>query len=420
MEFLAYSTFLSVLWIAGAQSPTSLQFVEFWFRHGERLPTNYVYFPTDPQPLIPYTEAEAGELTNRGIQEAFQRGEFIRKNYGNFLGNVYRPSQIHVWTANDNRTVTSAQAVLAGAYKPDKAHLWSSTLNWQPVAVHTDPTIDWVSTGINNVCPTYEETFYASAAYQDILGYFDPSLIEFLENSTGVPIKTPIDFNHIIDALNTKITLNDTRLPYPKWAEPIRGNISEIRTIFHQKMVDAQNDTAGKYHAELLLSYIEDHLNRPPSKKNKAVFVSGHDTNFFTLGRHLNITPMANKMVSYAALLAVELHLINGTYFVRLNFAPSLNAQPRVVDIPQCPSPCKLETLRALLKNSRMTRSEWELTCRGYGVQNSEDAILTASMLILLAVFIISTVILACTTISYRKQIKELQDPERRRLLDDS
>ncbi|EPB67398.1 histidine acid phosphatase, partial [Ancylostoma ceylanicum] len=256
MGLLAYSTFLSVLWIAVAQSPTSLQFVEFWFRHGERLPTHYVYFPTDPQPLIPYTEAEAGELTNRGIQEAFQRGELIRKKYGNFLGSVYRPSQIHVWTGNDNRTVTSAQAVLAGAYKPDKAHQWSSILDWQPVAVHTDPTIDW-------------------------------------------------------------ITLNDTRLPYPKWAEPIRANISDIRTVFHQKMVDAQNDTAGKYHAELLLSYIEDHLNRPAGKKNKAVFVSGHDTNFMTLGRNLNITPMADEMVSYAALLAVELHLINGTYFVK-------------------------------------------------------------------------------------------------------
>ncbi|EPB65699.1 histidine acid phosphatase, partial [Ancylostoma ceylanicum] len=184
MGLLAYSTFLSVLWIAVAQSPTSLQFVEFWFRHGERLPTHYVYFPTDPQPLIPYTEVEAGELTNRGIQEAFQRGQFIRKNYGNFLGSVYRPSQIHVWTGNDNRTVTSAQAVLAGAYKPDKAHQWSSILDWQPIAVHTDPTIDWVSTGINGVCPMYEKTFYASAQYQDILGYFDPSLIEFLENNT--------------------------------------------------------------------------------------------------------------------------------------------------------------------------------------------------------------------------------------------
>ncbi|VDO87490.1 unnamed protein product [Heligmosomoides polygyrus] len=405
--------------------------------------------------------------------QAYQRGEFIRQRYGDFLGQVYRPSEIHVWTGNDNRTVASAEAVLAAAFKPDAEHKWSNKLDWQPVAVHTDPTIDWVSTGINGVCPEYERTYFESPAYLEILAPFDPELISFLENSTGVSIESPIDFNHVIDSLMTKVgdvlfvryiysmsrpsldfleitpqyswiptasesfpqeianvlnhpvcplqmILNDKALPYPKWAEPLRQNVSAIRTTFHQRMVDSQNDTAGRYHLEMLLSFIEDHLNRPVDKKNKAVFVSGHDTNFLTIGRQLGDSTMANEMVSYAALLAIELHLNNGTYYVELWHAPSLEAELTRLNIPLCMNPCKLDTLQNALKDRRLTRTAWELECRGFGPQGMDDSIITASMILLLAVFIISTVVLACTTFSYRKQLKELQDPERRRLLEES
>ncbi|KAK6032010.1 hypothetical protein OSTOST_01818 [Ostertagia ostertagi] len=75
-----------------------------------------------------------------------------------------------------NRTVTSAQAVLAAVYKPDKDHKWTSELNWQPVAVHTDPTIDWVSTGIDDTCSEYEKSFFESPQYKEVLAPFDPKL----------------------------------------------------------------------------------------------------------------------------------------------------------------------------------------------------------------------------------------------------
>ncbi|KAK6031174.1 histidine acid phosphatase [Ostertagia ostertagi] len=398
--------FLIVLLVyTAAQNPSpTLQFVEFWFRHGERTPTHYMYFPNE-SPSVRYTEAEAGELTNRGIQQAYQRGTFIRKRYDGFLGNVYHPSEIHTWTGNDNRTVTSAQAVLAAVYKPDKDHKWTSELNWQPVAVHTDPTIDWVSTGIDDTCSEYEKSFFESPQYKEVLAPFDPKLIEFLENNTAVNITTPADFNNVIDSLVTKLTMNDPRLPYPGWAAPIRNNVTWLRTVFHQRMIDAQSETAGRYHSEMLLSFIEDHLSRPQILKNKAVFISGHDSNFMALGRQLNITRIANEMVPYAALLAVELHTINGTNVVEIWLSPSLNDELVRMDIPQCPNPCKLETLKEFLKGRRLTRDSW--------IQQS-------SIILLLAIFVVSTVVLACTTFSYRKQVKELQDPERRRLLEES
>ncbi|VDM63575.1 unnamed protein product [Angiostrongylus costaricensis] len=356
-----------------------------WIRHGERTPTQYVYFPNESPP-VRYTEAEPAELTNRGIQQAYERGEFIRNNYADFLGDVYLPSQIHVWSGENNRSVASAQALLAALYKPDNAHRWSNTLDWQPVAVHIDPTTDWVDVTIDRVCTTYKSKLFELPEYQNILNTFDPSLIDFLERNTGVAINSPLELNLVMDTLVTKLNMNDSRLPFPKWAEPIRDNVTELNTNLHQQLADAQRNTAGKYHAELLMSYIEDHVARQNSTRSKAVLISGHDTNFLAIGRQLNITPLANEMVPYASLLVVELHLVNGTYFV---------------------------------EDQRLNRVDWELKCRGIGPQMETFDILTASMILLIAVFVIAIVVLSCVSLSYRKQLKELKDPERRRLLPD-
>uniref|UniRef100_A0A0K0DNN0 G_PROTEIN_RECEP_F1_2 domain-containing protein n=1 Tax=Angiostrongylus cantonensis TaxID=6313 RepID=A0A0K0DNN0_ANGCA len=66
-----------------------------------------------------------------------------------------------------------------------------------------------------------------------------------------------------------------------------------------------------------------------------------------------------------------------------------------------------------------LNRVDWELKCRGIGPQSETFNILTASMILLIAVFIIAIVVLSCVSLSYRKQLKELKDPERRRLLPD-
>ncbi|VDO79012.1 unnamed protein product, partial [Haemonchus placei] len=266
MLALGYLLLLHLLVYTAAQNPLStLQFVAFWFRHGERTPTHYMYFPKEIPPLIRYTEAEPGELTNRGIQQAYQRGQFIRTHYDSFLGLVYRPSEL---------------------------------------------------------------------------------------------------------------IMNNTQLPYPRWAEPLRANVSLYRNIFHQRMIDAQSETAGRYHSEMLLSFIEDHLNRPLMARNKAVFISGHDSNFMALGRQLNITQIANEMLPFAALLTVELHVINGTNFVELWLSPTLTEELVRVDIPQCPNPCRLETLQNVLKDRRLSKPSWEAQCLGLEA-NAYDGIVT-------------------------------------------
>ncbi|KJH48779.1 histidine acid phosphatase [Dictyocaulus viviparus] len=418
MNFLRILTVLNVLHDVFTQKRSTLQFVEFWFRHGERTPTRYMYFPSDV-PLVPYSEAEAGELTNKGIQQAYQRGKFIRRNYDKFLGDTYHPSQIHVWAGDDNRTVISAEVVLAAVYEMDNEHSKLETLSWQPVATHNDPTIDWVAMGIEGLCTVYEKTFYESPEYQSILDAFNPTFIEFLENHTGVAIRSPIDFDHVTDALETKLMMNNFELPFPKWAEPIRLNITNIRSIFHQRIADAQRNTVGMYHSELFMSYIEDHISRPSRKKNRAVFISGHDVNLIAIGRQLNIAPLTTAIVPYAALLVVELHKINGSYFIEIWYASSLDDQLEQLTIPECGNPCSLGILRNILKDERLSRVDWELKCRGFGPQMGSDSIVIA-LILLIVTFFIATVMLLYRTLSYRKQLKDLKDPERRRLLLDN
>ncbi|KAJ1365075.1 hypothetical protein KIN20_025297 [Parelaphostrongylus tenuis] len=171
---------------------------------------------------------------------------------------------------------------------------------------------------------------------------------------------------------------------------------------------------------DLLMSYIEDYVARPNNTKSKAVFISGHDTNFLAIGRQLNITPLANEMVTYAALVVVELHLINGTHFVEIRFSPSLDdGQLTLLEIPGCANPCHLKTLQNILMGQRLNRIDWELKCTGVGPQAATFDILTGSMILLIAILIIAIVVLSCVALSYRKQLQEFKDPERRRLLPD-
>uniref|UniRef100_A0A1I7X610 Histidine acid phosphatase n=1 Tax=Heterorhabditis bacteriophora TaxID=37862 RepID=A0A1I7X610_HETBA len=222
--------FLQCLLGVISQNLSTLEFVQIWFRHGERLPTHYITFPNEPPLDFDYREiAELGELTteyrkdsveislelrnifkailyeiSRGVQQEYQVGSYIRDYYGPFFNYTYRPSEVHIWTGKDNRTVASALALVAGVYPPIGAQIWNATLNWQPVVVHTDETIDWVSTGIENECPMFEKNFFASPGFQSTLSDVDPHFIEFLRNNTGAPIDEPIDFNRVIDSLKVK------------------------------------------------------------------------------------------------------------------------------------------------------------------------------------------------------------------------
>ena len=72
----------------------------------------------------------------------YRIGEMLRKKYNDFLGSVYRPSEVYAFSSDVDRTKESMQLVLASLFKPNDRLRWNSELNWIPVAYNTKPVKD--------------------------------------------------------------------------------------------------------------------------------------------------------------------------------------------------------------------------------------------------------------------------------------
>ncbi|CAI4233176.1 unnamed protein product [Auanema sp. JU1783] len=397
-----------------SQQPSTLKFVQIWFRHGERLPTHFLNLPGDPYPSVYHEISEPGELTNNGVIQEYDLGLEIKKSYGDFIG-PYRASELRIWVGEDNRTVTSALAAGAALFPPAEGQKWNPDLPWLPIAVHSDPSLDWVSTGVEHECPVYEKTFFTSSDYQSMTGKLkNQKLLETIKkNLPLIPLHDIRDVNHILDSLYIRNILNDKRLPLPEWAKDISYDIRPVMIEIHERLTNLQSPIIG-YHRERVLSYMEDHLQR--SVKNKAVFLSGHDTNFMMLGKALGINELKTNLPSFGAHIAIELHEYNQTSYVKFFYTTGVG-EPLTEAIPSyCTEICTLQDVQNHNEYQRVLPLDMIKICKGL-TMSEQQSIVTGSLIAVLAVLLISTVILTYTTYSYRKQLIQMKDPECQRLL---
>ncbi|EGT30407.1 hypothetical protein CAEBREN_11765 [Caenorhabditis brenneri] len=399
----------------------SLKFVQIWFRHGERTPGHYIYFPGDDLNNTDYQQiAWPGELTKRGIYQEFKLGQRMNQYYGKHFGDMYRPNDFHVYTGVDNRTSASAQAFFTGFLPPNKDQQWHSELLWQPIALHTDASIDWVSLGALDNCPVYGATQRKSSEYKrvmDKMEEYDPELLELVRQHAGQPVTEAVIYNRVIDSLKVRKILDDDRLPYPEWARGFEKRIYNMSFLIHDGVVKIQNETIGDYHNELVMSYFETHLLK---NKTKGVFISGHDTNLVTIWESLRLDGHPEDIPNYGAHIAIELHENAGELTLKFFLAMGFN-QTRVELYPHFCSRglngCPWEEFKVITQGSRKPKSDWVFECQGYEKATEPVSTLTGSMIVLLSILLLSTIILGFTTFSYKRQLNNLRDPERARLL---
>ncbi|CAD6194282.1 unnamed protein product [Caenorhabditis auriculariae] len=413
---LLVAAIFSLISLHSADRDPTLEFVQIWFRHGERLPTHYLRLQNESFDFLDL--AYPGELTNRGLQQEYHLGQVLRKFYGDHFGEYYRPAEIFVYTGKDNRTSTSAQALFAGFFPPNEAQKWSSDLLWQPIAQHTDESIDWVSIGVQEDCPSYNEWFTGNQEYREISKKIEtlyPDMVQLLREKTGRQLDTPLAINRIFDSLKCRWLLNDPRLPVPDWAEKYIPQVLTASFMLHNDVLNMQNSTIGEYHNEVILSLMEDHMNR---KNFKGAFISGHDTNIVMLWKSLSLGAHPDEIPSYGSHLAVELHKQNGRRVVKFWLSMAAAENRTQLTTPMCGEPCFLENLQEITKGVRKLKTDWYAQCKGMeNLTSSPTSMVTVIMIIVTAILLLLTLILGCTTLSYRKQLKSLTDPERSRLL---
>ena len=126
------------------------------FRHGDRTPVNTfvgdLYNETQWQKYGGY-----GQLTQTGMSQHYEYGKYLRDRYAKFLDPLYDRNKVFVRSTNIDRTLMSANAMLAGLFPPTDYQKFNEKLNWQPIPIHTnDYNTDPIFFPTEN-CPRYQE-----------------------------------------------------------------------------------------------------------------------------------------------------------------------------------------------------------------------------------------------------------------------
>ncbi|MEQ2269163.1 hypothetical protein XENORESO_000612, partial [Xenotaenia resolanae] len=169
-----------------AAAERQLVYATVLFRHGDRSPVKA--FPTDPYQEDAWPQG-FGQLSQDGMRQHYELGQFLRTRYKNFLNESYIRHEILVRSTDFDRTLMSALANLAGLYPPKDQQIFSPSLKWQPIPVHTVPQSEerLLSFPLGD-CPRYKqlmnETEHTAEFLNVTTAYWD--LIELVKNKTGV------------------------------------------------------------------------------------------------------------------------------------------------------------------------------------------------------------------------------------------
>lgn len=75
-------------------------------------------------------------LSKEGKLQEYELGQYIRKEYKHFLDEIYKEDVIEMRSTGVERTIMSAQLLLAGLFPPKTHQLWHKNLNWQPIPIY--------------------------------------------------------------------------------------------------------------------------------------------------------------------------------------------------------------------------------------------------------------------------------------------
>ncbi len=117
------------------------------FRHGDRTPSNI--YPLNPNNVAAWWNKYGGltQLTQKGMYQGRQYGQYLRNIYANFLNPIYNKKEVLIKSTDYDRTLQAAYALLSGLYPPgNSTQRFDKKLDWQPIPVHA------TSKESDNVC----------------------------------------------------------------------------------------------------------------------------------------------------------------------------------------------------------------------------------------------------------------------------
>ncbi|XP_004762561.1 prostatic acid phosphatase isoform X2 [Mustela putorius furo] len=358
---LGLSFWLLLSWVDRGVVAKELKFVTLVFRHGDRSPIET--FPNDPIKESSWPQG-FGQLTQLGMEQHYELGQYIRKRYRKFLNESYKPEQVYIQSTDIDRTLMSAMVNLAGLFPPEGVSIWNPSLPWQPIPVHT------VSLSEDRLlylpfqdCPRFkelkEETLKSTEFQKRLHPY--KNFIETLPTFTGYHTEDLFGmWTKVYDPLFCESIHNFT---LPSWAT--EDTMFKLKKLSELSILSIYGIHKQKEKSRLqggvLVSEILTNMNSAtqPSNHRKLVMYSAHDTTVSGLQMALDV--YNGILPPYASCHIMELYLEKGEYFVEMYYRNETQHEPYPLTLPGCIPSCPLTEFTKLV--APVIPQDWSTEC---------------------------------------------------------
>uniref|UniRef100_A0A1A8E925 Lysosomal acid phosphatase n=1 Tax=Nothobranchius kadleci TaxID=1051664 RepID=A0A1A8E925_NOTKA len=331
-----------------------LAFVTVLFRHGDRSPIKA--FPTDAHQEEDWPQG-FGQLSQEGMRQHYELGQFFRNRYKNFLSESYNRREILVRSTDYDRTLMSAEANLAGLYPPSGQQIFMPSLKWQPIPVHTVPMSEerLLSFPLGD-CPRYQqlmnETEHSAEFINVTTTYQD--LIELVRNKSGLTTATVETVWSVHDTLFCESRHNFSA---PDWVTPDVMEKLKIVKDFGMQVIFGvyKQQEKSRLQGGMLLGEIVRNLSEmaipDPQRQFKLMMLSAHDSTVAALQASLDV--FNGIQPPYASCHMFELYRDdNGSASVSMFYRNDSKVEPYPLQLPGCALDCPLEDFVKITKLS--------------------------------------------------------------------
>lgn len=348
-------------WLDRGAVAKELKFVTLVFRHGDRSPIET--FPNDPFKESAWPQG-FGQLTQLGMEQHYELGEYIRKRYGKFLNESYKRQQVYVRSTDVDRTLMSAMTNLAALFPPEGISVWNPNLPWQPIPVHTVPLSEdrLLYLPFKN-CSRFEELLSETLKSEEFQKRLEPykDFIETLPKLSGFHGKKLFEiWSNIYDPLFCESVHNFT---LPSWAT--EDTMTKLKELSELSVLSLYGMHKQKEKARLqggvLVSEILNHMKSAthPWNQRKLVMYSAHDTTVSGLQMALDV--YNGILPPYASCHIMELYLDKGKYFIEMYYRNETQHEPHPLTLPGCTPSCPLMKFTELVAS--VIPRDWHSEC---------------------------------------------------------
>ncbi|XP_077347644.1 prostatic acid phosphatase-like isoform X5 [Lithobates pipiens] len=317
-----------------------LKLVIVVFRHGDR--SSGETYPNDKYKEDSWPDGY-GQLTQLGMEQHFELGQYLRKRYTGFLNETYNRHEVFVRSTDVDRTLMSVQANLAGLFPPTGRQVWNASIAWQPIPVHTIP--------------------------------------QSQDNMLFISTDSCPRFAQLVNETSTTEVFNELRKPYvkvhnftlPTWAtDTVLENLLRLSEIsmaayFGIYKQHEKSKLMGGVLVKAILENITQALT--PSSKQKLIMYSAHDATIAALQTALNVTN--GKIPPYASCHFFEIYQIGiESYTIEMYYRNDSSAEPYPIALPDCSQSCSLKRFTEL--TSSIIPGDWRKEC-GFEDENNSS-----------------------------------------------